>query len=131
MMYGAEYRATKGQHIQKMSAAELRMLCWICGYTRRDRIRNDDIQNKFEVTQIQEKLIQHHLRWFDHIQWMPHKAPICSGILSHPENVRIKRCRPRLTWKETIKKDLKKWNIFKEIALDMSAWKTVIHVSEP
>jgi hypothetical protein len=46
MMYGAEYWATKGQHIQKMSVAEIQMLRWICGHIRKYRIRNDDIRNK-------------------------------------------------------------------------------------
>jgi hypothetical protein len=36
MMYGAECWATKGQHVQKMSVAEMRMLRWICGHTRKD-----------------------------------------------------------------------------------------------
>jgi hypothetical protein len=61
MMYGAECWATKGQHIQNMSVAEIRMLCWIYGHTRKDRIRNDDIRDKLGVAPIQEKLVQHHL----------------------------------------------------------------------
>jgi hypothetical protein len=61
MMYGAECWATKGHRIQKMSVAEMQMLRWICGYTRRDRISNDDIWDKLGVTPIQEKLIQHRL----------------------------------------------------------------------
>jgi hypothetical protein len=36
MMYGAEWWAIKGQHIQKMSVAKMRMLRWICGHTRKD-----------------------------------------------------------------------------------------------
>jgi hypothetical protein len=35
---------------------------WICGHTRRDRIRNDDIQDKLRVTPIQKKLVQRRLR---------------------------------------------------------------------
>jgi hypothetical protein len=61
MMYDAKYWAIKGQHIQKMSVAEMRMLRWICGYTTKDRIRNDDIRDKLGVTPIQEKLVQHRL----------------------------------------------------------------------
>jgi hypothetical protein len=38
MMYGAECWATKGQHVKEMSVAEIRMLRWICGHTRKDRI---------------------------------------------------------------------------------------------
>jgi hypothetical protein len=59
IMYGVEYWAIKGQHIQKMSVAKIRMLCWICDHTRRDRIRNVDIQDKLGVALIQEKLIQY------------------------------------------------------------------------
>jgi hypothetical protein len=107
MMYDAEYWTTKGQHVQKMSVAEMRMLRWICGHTRKDRIRNDDIRNKLGVAQIQEKLVQHCLRWFGHIQRSPPEAPVRNGILSRPENTRRGRGRPRLTWEEAIKRDLK------------------------
>jgi hypothetical protein len=61
MMYGVEYWATKGQHVQKMGIAEMRVFRWICGHTRKDRIRNDDIRNKLGVAAIQEKLVQHRL----------------------------------------------------------------------
>jgi hypothetical protein len=75
----------------------MRMLRWICGHTRKDRIRNDDIRDKLGVAPIQEKLVQHRLRWFGHIQRRPPKASVRSGILNRPENIRRGRCRPRLT----------------------------------
>jgi hypothetical protein len=40
----------------------MRMLCWICDHTRKDRIRNDDIRDKLGVAPIQKKLVQHRLR---------------------------------------------------------------------
>jgi hypothetical protein len=61
MMYVAKYWATKGQYVQKMSVAEMRMLRWICDHTRRDQIRNDDIRDKLGITSIQEKSVQHRL----------------------------------------------------------------------
>jgi hypothetical protein len=80
-----------------MSVAKMRMLRWICGHTRKDRIRNDDIRDKLGVAHIQEKLVQHRLRWFGHIQRRSPEAPVHSGILSHTENTRRGRGRPRLT----------------------------------
>jgi hypothetical protein len=97
MMYDTECWATKGQHVQKMSVVEMRMLRWICSHTRKNRIRNDDIRDKLGVAQIQEKLVQHRLRWFGHIQRMSPEAPIRNDILSRPENTRRERGRPRLT----------------------------------
>jgi hypothetical protein len=36
----------------------MRILRWICGHTRRDQIKNNDIQDKLDVAPIQEELIQ-------------------------------------------------------------------------
>ena len=36
MLYGAECWPTKRRHVQQISVAEMRMLRWICGQTRRD-----------------------------------------------------------------------------------------------
>jgi hypothetical protein len=75
----------------------MQMLRWICGHTRKDRIRNDDIRDKLGVAPIQEKLVQDRLRWFDHIQRRPLEALVRNGILSRLENTRRGRGRPRLT----------------------------------
>jgi hypothetical protein len=74
MLYGTECWTTKGQYIKKMSVAEMRMLRWICGNTRKYQIRNDDIRDKLGLAPIQEKLVQHRLRWFGYIQRRPPEA---------------------------------------------------------
>nr|ACG34767.1 hypothetical protein [Zea mays] len=43
----------------------------------------------------------------------------------------IIRGRPTLTWTEAVKRDLKEWNIDKELAVDRKGWKCAIHVPEP
>ena len=43
MLYGTECWVIKKQHINIMSVAEMRMLRWISGNTRKDRIRNQEI----------------------------------------------------------------------------------------
>jgi hypothetical protein len=63
----------------------MRMLRWICGYTRKDQMRNDDIRDKVGVAPIQENLVQHRLRWFGHIQRKPPEAPVRSRILCCPK----------------------------------------------
>jgi hypothetical protein len=37
----------------------------------------------------------------------------------------------KLTWDESIKRDLKEWNISKDLAMDRSAWRLAINVPEP
>ena len=40
-MYGAERRAMKKTHEKKLDVAEMRMLRWMSGVTKLDRIRNE------------------------------------------------------------------------------------------
>jgi hypothetical protein len=68
-------------------------------------------------------VIQHRLR-------LP-EAPVRSGTLRRDSNAKRGRGRPKLTWEEAIKVDLKGWNISKDLVLNRSAWKIAIHVPEP
>jgi hypothetical protein len=77
--------------------AEMRMLRWFCGHTRRDRVCIDDIRDMVGVAPIEEKLIQHRLRWFGHVQRRPPEVPVRSGVLKWPDNVKSGRGRPKLT----------------------------------
>ena len=72
-----------------------------------DRVRNDDIRDRLEVAPIEEKLVQHRLRWFDHVQRRPPEAPVYCGVLSQANNMSRGRGRPKLTWEEAIKRYLK------------------------
>ena len=103
MLNGVEYWPTKRRHVQQISVVEIRMLRWICGHTRMDRVRNDDIRDRSGVAPIEEKLVQHRLRWFGHVQRRPPDAPVRSGILSQDSNMKRGRGRPKLTWVEAIK----------------------------
>jgi hypothetical protein len=131
MLYGAECWPTKRRHIQQLGVAEMRMLRWICGHTRKDRVRNDDIRERVGVAPIEEKVVQHRLRWFGHIERRPPEAPLHTGRIKRDENVKRGRGRPNLTWEESVKRDMKDWNITKELAMDRAAWKLAIHVPEP
>jgi hypothetical protein len=107
------------------------MLRWIYGHTRRDRVRNDDIHERLGVAPVEEKLVQHCLRWFGHIQQRPADAPICNGVIRQTDNEMRDRGRSNLVWEESVMRDLKDWCITKELALDRREWKLIIHVSEP
>jgi hypothetical protein len=130
MLYGAECWPTKCHHVQKLSVAEMRMLRWICGHTRMDRVRNDDIRDRLGIAPIEEKLVQHRLRWFGHVQRRPPEAPVRYGV-SRNTNGRKGRGRPKLTWEEAIKRDLKSWDVPRDMCLDRKAWKAAIDVPEP
>jgi len=68
LLYDTECWAIKRYHAQKMSVAEMRMLRWICGKTRRDKMRNEDILIKIGVASIEEKMRENRLQWFGHVR---------------------------------------------------------------
>ena len=56
MMYGAETWAIKKTQEKKLDVAEMRMLRWMCGVTRRDRIRNEVVRGTTKVRAISDKI---------------------------------------------------------------------------
>jgi hypothetical protein len=86
MLYGAECWSIKRLHVQQLSVAEMCMLRWICGHTRRDRV-----QNRLGVAPVEEKLVQYRLRWFGHMQRRPAKAPIRNGVIRQTGNNKRQR----------------------------------------
>jgi hypothetical protein len=40
------------------------------------------------------------------------------------------RDRPKLTWEEAVKRDIKEWGIPKELVMDRNAWRLAINVPE-
>ena len=46
------------------------------------------IRDRVGVAQIEEKLTQHRLRWFGHVQRRPPEAPVRNGVLERVDNVK-------------------------------------------
>ena len=51
-----------------MDVTEMRMLRWICGKTKKDKIRNQRFREQLGVTTIGDKIRETRFRWFGHIQ---------------------------------------------------------------
>ena len=104
-----------------MNVAEMRMLRWMCGKTRRDKVRNERIHKMIEVAPIEEKMRENRLRWFGHIQ-RPTNAPVRKSDAIHIEGNARGRGRPKLTWIEIIKKYLVWCGLTDIMALDRVEW---------
>ena len=62
MMYGSECGPLKKTHIQRLMVAEMRMIRWICGSMRLDKIRNEVIRDLVKVAPIGDKMRESRLR---------------------------------------------------------------------
>ena len=67
LLYRAECWLTKKTQVQRLMVAGMRMIRWMCGYTRLYRIRNVVIRERVGVTLLEDKLRETRLRWFGHV----------------------------------------------------------------
>jgi hypothetical protein len=75
---------------------EMRMLRWIYGDIRSGQVRNDDVCDRLGVAPFEEKLAQHRLRCFGHIQRKPQVTPMRSRILRCENNRKRNKRNPKL-----------------------------------
>ncbi|KAF3637372.1 F-box protein PP2-A15 [Capsicum annuum] len=103
LLYGVECWPVKKTHIQKMKVAEMRMLQWMCGCTRKDRIRNEVIRDKVGVASVEDKMREARLRWFSHVMWRSTDAPVrrCGRLAR--DGFKQGRGRSKKYWKEVIR----------------------------
>ncbi|KAF3615267.1 hypothetical protein FXO38_35214 [Capsicum annuum] len=76
MQYSTECWPVKNSHIQKVKMEEMRMLRWMCGLTRGDRVRNEIIREKVGVASVEDKMREGRLRWFGYVMRRGTDAPV-------------------------------------------------------
>ena len=70
LLYGAETWATKGGNEARLDVNKMRMLRWMCGVTRRDKIRNEHFRGTARVVQASKKITEKRLKWYGHVRRM-------------------------------------------------------------
>ncbi|VFQ84101.1 unnamed protein product [Cuscuta campestris] len=92
--------AVKKTHVRCLHVAEMRMLRWMCGKTRLDRISNEVIRRQVGMAPVEDKLREARLRWFGHVRRRDADAPVrrCERITVIGGS--RGRGRPRKNWKE-------------------------------
>ncbi len=130
LLYGTECWASKKEHVQKVGVTEMRMLRWMCGNTLRDRIRNEVIRQKVGVADIASKLRENRLRWFGHVRRRPQGAPVRRVEEWDQGDFKRGRGRPKMTWWEGVRKDLKQLDLQESEALDRREWRRKIYVDD-
>lgn len=120
------YKASTGD--SEMSVAEMRMLRWMCGKSRIDRIRNETIRETVSVASIWDKLRKNRLRWFRHVYDTLVAAIVKKSYIIVVDGWTKGKGRLKLTLEVMIRKDLHVINLNEEVALDRAPWKNMIHV---
>ena len=115
----------KKMQVQRLMLVDMRMIRWICGYIKMDRIRNEVIRHLVKVTLVEDKMREIKLIWFDHVKRSSIYALVkrCERI-NIPEGKRG-RGRPKKSLDEVIRDDLKVVGLMEDMTRDMrfmSGW---------
>ncbi|CAH9091174.1 unnamed protein product [Cuscuta epithymum] len=113
-----------------MSVADMSMLPWMCGHTRKNRLKNEIIRQKVRVAPIKDKMQESRLRWFGHVRRRPNDAPV-RRLEGWREQTKIRgRGRPKQTGIRGIRTNMRLLGLDEIMALKRAKWKTRIRVDE-
>jgi len=124
--YGCECWPIKKENEDTLKRAERRMIRMMCGVTLRNRVSSQNLQERLGLNEdISVVLKKARLRWFGHVYRREEDAGIRKEFLFDAGG-RLGRGRPRKTWYELIKGDLKDYGLCEKDALDRGFWRNTI-----
>ena len=120
MMYGAETWAVKKAQEKKLDVAEMRMLRWMSGVTKLDRIRNEIIRGTTKVGEISKKVQESRLKWYGHV--LRREEEYVGNYIKRVMVMEVpgerRRGRPKRRWLDNINNDLSERELPGEEAQD-------------
>ena len=130
MMYGLETTPLTKKQEKDMEVAEMRMLRWSLGWTRKDKVRNEKVRRMTGVEELSVKTKEGRLRWFGHVKRRD-VGYVGRQVLELEIDGRRKRGRPKRKWMDLVKADMRELELEEEDALDRNIWRCGIHYSIP
>ena len=132
MLYGAETWATTKKQEKRIEVTEMRMLRWMCGVTRKDKIRNEHIRGTTRVAQASKKITERRLIWYGHVMRRDGEH-ILRKVLRADIPGKRKRGRPKTRWKDACQRDLKSTGLRAGEETDRAMWrrKIISHTGDP
>ena len=130
MMYGAETWAVKKAQEKKLDVAEMRMLRWMSGVTKLDRIRNERIRGTTKVGEISKKVQESRLKWYGHVLRREEEY-VGKRVMAMEVPGKRRRGRPKRRWMDSIRNDLSEKELSREDTQDRAKWRSLIRHIDP
>jgi exonuclease III len=130
LMYGSELWALRKAEQQLIERTEMRMLRWMLGVSRMERIRNVEIRKRVGVVNISDKMRECRLRWLGHVVRRDERNQI-RRVWELEVDGKRPRGRPKLRWKDVVRKDMSDRKIDVSLANDRILWRAAIRSPDP
>ena len=130
MLYGMETVAMTERQVGKMEVAELKMVRWALGVTRKDKIRNEYVRGTAKIAKLGDKLRNARLRWYGHVK-RREEGYVGKTMMEMAVPGRRKRGRPRRRWMDLAREDMERVGAKEGDEVDREKWKILSRCGDP
>ena len=102
LLYGMETVTVTQRQVGKMEGAELKMVRWALGVTRKDKIRNKYVRGTAKIAKLGDKLRNARLRWYGHVK-SREEDYVGKRMMEMAVPGRRKIGRPRRRWMDLVR----------------------------
>ena len=107
MVYGLGTVAVTKKQVEQMEVAEIKMLRFAMGVTRKDKIRNEHIRSTVKVERLGMKMREGRLRWYGHVMRRDQEY-VGRKMMEMELPEKRRRGRPKRRFLDVVKEDMGK-----------------------
>src|SRR5580692_7234761 len=115
MIYGSETWALRVEDTQKLMRAEVSMVRRMCGVSIKKHLSNEELRGRLGIDFVSDVVRRGRLRWFGHVERKGDE-----WVRKSMEDLKVEgnagRGRPRKTWLECVKDNMKRMDLRREMA---------------
>ena len=129
MVYGLETVAVTKKQVEEMEVAEIKMLRFAMGVTRKDKIRSEHIRGTVNVEQSEMKMKEGRLRWYGHVKRRDQEY-VGRRVMKMELPEKRKRGRPKRRFLDVVKEDMGEAGARENIE-NRTVWRNMIRCGYP
>ena len=130
MVYGLETVAVTKKQVEKMEVAEMKMLRFAMGVTRKDKIRNEHIRSTVKVERLGMKVREGRMRWYGHVMRRDQEY-VGRKMMEMELSEKRRRGRPKRRFLDVVKEDMGKVGEKETDVEDRKIWRMMIRCGQP
>ena len=130
MLYGLETVAVTKKQVEEMEVAEMKMLRFTMGVTRKDKIRNEHIRSTVKVERLGMKMREGRLRRYGHVMRRDQEY-VGRKMMEMELPGKRRRGRPKRRFLDVVKEDMKEVGVKKMDIEDRKMWRMMIRYGHP
>ena len=122
--------AVTKKQVEEMEVAEMKMLRFAMGVTRKDKIRNEHIRSTVKVEQLGMKMREGRLRWYGHVMRRDQEY-VGRKMMEMELPEKRRRGRPKRRFLDAVKEDMQEVGVKETDVEDRKMWRMMICCGHP